>query len=267
MWLLYTYIPGVGCPLISTISISESIGELYRMKKVLFVILVLVPTWLMRGLIDNSFIRLLYTLFVVPLMVGGVLGWLMLQKAEDDSKARPDKLKKHIEPVIESMYRNGKTDADVYWYLKKQMQALPHKGDALTQEDRQVAYFWYSPYISSSHMESLPSGDLHNTSHLAKEFKNRMKSNYSQAYSHRVYSLDISITEDKNYSEFLDECYRDFAETACTIATRFWQQYGEVYSPGSSTNNHIDWEKAATGTTIFGPTGVALGMMDDENKH
>lgn len=233
-----------------------------NLKHILLAIGGVVVAWLLRGCFDNSFLRLIYTVIGFPCIAGVsiFLAWMAPEEAADDD--RPKKLKRLIEPAIEAMYKAGKTDAEVHWYLKAQVEKCQPKESTLTNKDLEISYFWYTPYYVTGSVDVLPLNHQGRKRDTTEEFRKRMRTLYPRAYTHQIYELGFSWEHKATDMK----CYQDFIDTAGRICDHFYGACAQYGGTGSPSNNSIDWEKAATGTAIFGPTGVAMGMTDDKDN-
>lgn len=162
----------------------------------------------------------------------GVLIWLISGVAKQGKleKELTDELMKKIP----KMYASGKTDDDVADYL-----------DSIRYKSMEVwknFHPFYNHELTVECMVRFPE-EIH-------QFKSRMRKLYPKAY--RTYSWDHPRVHEFTI-RFLDH----------KIAVN-----SQFSGSSSRSTSQMDWEKGATGTAIFGPTGVALGMMDeDENKY
>ena len=146
--------------------------------------------------------------------------------------------------VIQEMYATGKTDSDVAEYLDK----LTKRRYFLGQD---LIWCLYNPYYNWSLGDCERYFANQDERQDAIQWRIKIREKYPQAYQNHDHEIKAS--------EFRHRvvCYVVSMQEQSTIAKHSI----------SNTSNNIDWEKAAIGTMIFGPTGVALGMMDDEDKN
>lgn len=170
---------------------------------------------------------------------------------EFGDKTRMDSEKMRQRKVVQEMYAAGKTDADVAKYLDTLFQSGRFfAGKDLAGKD--LVCICYNPYFNKNCEEYVKWIANKEKIQEAYEWRNKIRKMYPQAY--------------QSYSEYN---HKEASEFRIRLKeydkNRRAQANSQTYRGPSS--NSIDWEKAATGTAIFGPTGAALGMMDDEDKH
>lgn len=146
----------------------------------------------------------------------------------------------------------GSTDAGGYiWHTTGSGKTLTSfAGKDLAGKD--LVCICYNPYFNKNCEEYVKWIANKEKIQEAYEWRNKIRKMYPQAY--------------QSYSEYN---HKEASEFRIRLKeydkNRRAQANSQTYRGPSS--NSIDWEKAATGTAIFGPTGAALGMMDDEDKH